>query len=108
MSGTDLIAAERQRQIYQEDFSHERDDGYVRGDLVAAAICYADEAGSIVWGPDGIGDCPVQGWAPEQWPWDPSWWKPSADPIRNLEKAGALIAAEIDRHLRARDRRNAI
>lgn len=31
------------------------------------------------------------------WPWDASWWKPSADPIRNLVKAGALIAAEIDR-----------
>jgi hypothetical protein len=31
------------------------------------------------------------------WPWDPSWWKPSPDPIRNLVKAGALIAAEIDR-----------
>ena len=33
------------------------------------------------------------------WPssWNTSWWKPSADPIRNLVKAGALIAAEIDR-----------
>jgi hypothetical protein len=25
-----------------------------------------------------------------------TWWKPST-PVRNLEKAGALIAAEIDR-----------
>ena len=32
------------------------------------------------------------------------WWKPSADPVRNLEKAGALIAAEIDRLLRQRGR----
>lgn len=31
------------------------------------------------------------------WPFDASWWKPSNDPIRNLIKAGALIAAEIDR-----------
>jgi hypothetical protein len=31
------------------------------------------------------------------WPWDQDWWKPSPDPIRNLVKAGALIAAEIDR-----------
>lgn len=39
------------------------------------------------------------GWdeAPDEWPWDVSWWKPSADPERNLVKAGALIAAEIDR-----------
>jgi hypothetical protein len=35
------------------------------------------------------------------WPWDASWWKPSNDPVRNLVKAGALIAAEIDRLQRA-------
>jgi hypothetical protein len=33
----------------------------------------------------------------EGWPWDEKWWKPSTNPIRNLVKAGALIAAEIDR-----------
>jgi hypothetical protein len=32
----------------------------------------------------------------ELWPWDESWWKPG-DRIRELAKAGALIAAEIDR-----------
>lgn len=39
------------------------------------------------------------GWdgSPREWPWDASWWKPSPDPIANLVKAGALIAAEIDR-----------
>ena len=31
------------------------------------------------------------------WPWPPEFWKPSDDPVRNLVKAGALIAAEIDR-----------
>ena len=31
------------------------------------------------------------------WPWAKKWWKPSDDPVRNLVKAGALIAAEIDR-----------
>jgi len=31
------------------------------------------------------------------WPWGSEWWKPSKDPIRDLVKAGALIAAEIDR-----------
>lgn len=32
------------------------------------------------------------------WPWDKSWWKPTPDDrIRELIKAGALIAAEIDR-----------
>jgi hypothetical protein len=32
-----------------------------------------------------------------KWPWHPDWWKPSRDPVQNLVKAGALIAAEIDR-----------
>lgn len=34
---------------------------------------------------------------PDQWPWSADWWKPSEDEFRNLEKAGALIAAEVDR-----------
>jgi hypothetical protein len=34
---------------------------------------------------------------PDGWPFDPSWWKPSNDRKANLIKAGALIAAEIDR-----------
>ena len=34
------------------------------------------------------------------WPWDDEWWNPSPDPITNLVKAGALIAAEIDRQER--------
>ena len=38
---------------------------------------------------------------PRAWPWHQGSFKPSADPIRNFEKAGALIAAEIDRRLRA-------
>lgn len=36
--------------------------------------------------------------APAGWPWHPKWWKPTPDDrIRELAKAGALIAAEIDR-----------
>ena len=36
-----------------------------------------------------------------RWPWDDEWWKPTPDDrIRELVKAGALIAAEIDRLLR--------
>jgi hypothetical protein len=37
-------------------------------------------------------------WRIVAWPWDKGWWKPTPDNrIRELEKAGALIAAEIDR-----------
>lgn len=34
---------------------------------------------------------------PKFWPWERKWWKPSQDQVRNLVKAAALIAAEIDR-----------
>ncbi|MGE0456387.1 MAG: hypothetical protein AB7I13_00015 [Vicinamibacterales bacterium] len=40
-----------------------------------------------------------EGEAPRFWPFDCCDWKPG-DRIRELEKAGALIAAEIDRLLR--------
>lgn len=42
----------------------------------------------------------VLGQLPTFWPWDPRLWKPTPDDrIRELVKAGALIAAEIDRRL---------
>jgi hypothetical protein len=41
------------------------------------------------------------------WPWNFKWWKPHPDNrIRDFEKAGALIAAEIDRLLRLDEKRH--
>ena len=40
------------------------------------------------------------------WPFDAIWLKLTDDPIRNLVKAGALIAAEIDRLQRAGESRS--
>lgn len=91
-SGADLIAAERQRQIDSEGWTPEHDDGHAN-DLVLAAIAYSYE-----------GIRPNHPMAPAIWPWDEEWWKPSEDRIRNLVKAGALIAAEIDRLYRAAER----
>lgn len=93
MSGIERITAERQRHIEKEDWTSEHDDNHIRGELSAAAACYADiaaiqESNMMRKYPDG---------KPLRWPWEEKWWKPSDDPIRNLEKAGALIAAEIDR-----------
>ena len=93
-TGTDRIAAERERQITAEGWTPAHDDGHESGDLAKAAMAYTRTAVE----PDPH--------IPYGWPWDPRWWKPSTDPIRNLEKAGALIAAEIDRRLRARHRRD--
>lgn len=49
------------------------------------------------WGRDRAGRVKP----PDGWPWAPEWWKPSNDPVANLVRAGALIAAELDRLARA-------
>ena len=85
MTGVDLIAAERQRQIDFEGFDSEQDDRYECLELVYAAMCYLE--------PPGDRDVETL-----PWPWELGWWKPTPeDRIRELAKAGALIAAEIDR-----------
>ena len=98
-SGSELIAAERERQVQQENYTEAHDDKHIHGELAEAALCYAllgtcqtthhleDNASQM--------DPPSQKLF--QWPWDDKWWKPSDDQVRNLVKAGALIAAEIDR-----------
>ena len=89
-----MIAEERLRQVSQEGWSPEHDDKHVRGDLAFAAVGYAQLAGKIA----NVGVQNVEmASKPWCWPWAEKWWKPSEDPVRNLVKAGALIAAEIDR-----------
>lgn len=90
MNGAAQIAAERRRQVHEEGWSASHDDAYTDGQLIDAAGCYTAAATGI----DGLN-------VENLWPWDPAWWKPSEDPARNLVKAGALIAAELDRLRRA-------
>jgi hypothetical protein len=87
-TGAELIAAERRRQVEEEGYSSEHDAQHSDMDLVVAAIAYLDD---LV--------CPRKGHPlPAVWPWEPSSWKPTpADLVRQLVKAGALLAAEIDR-----------
>lgn len=89
-TGIKLIADERKRQVAEEDWSADHDDGHDKFELTRAAIAYAKTAKRPI---------KKSGWivSPSDWPWYEDEWKPSADPIRNLVKAGALIAAEIDR-----------
>lgn len=91
--GLQLIAEERQRQIETEGWTPEHDDQHADGELASAARCYALKlpSGERFRKPEINADIPGG------WPWAPTWWKPSPDPIRNLVKAGALIAAEIER-----------
>ena len=99
MTGSELIAAERQRQIDVEGWTPEHDDEHQFGQLSEAAVCYSHYAWHQLAFPDSprLTSEMFTGDVGKLWPWHPSWWKPSSDPIRNLVKAGALIAAEIDR-----------
>ena len=95
--GAGLICIERNRQIIEEGWSASHDDSHDKGEIIDAALSYVFAAINVG---NGTMETP-----PKEWPWDAEWWKPSDDPVRNLIKAGALISAEIDRHLRIRDSR---
>jgi hypothetical protein len=99
VDGPWLIARERQRQFLTKGFDDANDDDFLEGELVAAGRSYAlyAEMQAI----RKVSPVPAD-FFPKTWPWMRKWWKPSPDPVVNLIKAGALIAAEIDRHLRAR------
>jgi len=110
MAGTELITKERQRQIKKEGYSAEHDDDryHSHGELAMYACCLAT--------PDLIYiEKRRQGsvWFADPYPefWDEKFDRRAKDGagiipnsdldlperIRNLVKAGALIAAEIDR-----------
>ena len=92
MTGVELIREERLRQITEEGWTAEHDDTHDKGEMVQAAVCYA-YAECL----QALGLKPENATNRQRWPWAFIWWKPSLDPVRNLVKAGALIAAEIDR-----------
>lgn len=96
MTGIQLIAAERQRQIEVEGFTPQHDEQHVNGELADAAAVYALSAEAMEKLDSAFGDGTIP-----LWPFDPKWLKISDDRVRDLTKAGALIAAEIDRLQRA-------
>lgn len=88
-TGMSLIAAERRRQVEVEGYGADHDRDEVSESLVRAAVCYATPAYRRVM---------LGRRAPIDWPWEADYWKPTPDDrVRELVKAGALIAAEIDR-----------
>ncbi|MFA9288248.1 hypothetical protein ACCQ08_26055, partial [Comamonas sp. SY3] len=83
------VLAERARQIGKEGYVPEADDSYVDAELAAAAATYA----LLATGADG--------WrVDDHWPWAQDSLK-KGDARRMLEKAGALILAEMERLDRA-------
>lgn len=93
-NGASLIATERTRQIAEEGYSNKHDDMQGGDQLALAAICYA--APSFLRDFLNLNDINC-------WPWDIEYFKPSGDRIKDLTKAGSLIAAEIDRLLRLKE-----
>lgn len=93
--GAEAIARERERQLTDEGFRSDHDDLWTSGELPRAAFCYVAAA---IDQRLATPEMPPPGWPHG---WDESWWKPADTPKRNLEKAGALLAAEIDRLERA-------
>lgn len=89
--GVSFIARERWEQLYVHEWSAISDAVHDEGELLMSAACYLDHALVRTTGEYAL--------ATYKWPWDESWWKPSDDPVKDLTKAGALIAAEIDRLL---------
>lgn len=109
-TGIELIAEERQRQISVEGWSPEHDQEHVLGELAQAAACYALPSQRVVMSQPPVVNNPrsvdeveygiYEETKPGQihWPFETEWYKRTPDNrVRELVKAGALIAAEIDR-----------
>ncbi|ARD63581.1 hypothetical protein Y71_17230 [Kosakonia radicincitans DSM 16656] len=92
---TDIIA-ERQRQQSAEGWTPKHDDMHTSGEMAGAAACYAKHVNSRGWIFKSNPGAYQSEAEPGNWPWDKKWWKPT-NPRRDLVKAGALIAAEIER-----------
>lgn len=85
-TGAELIAKERARQINEEGWTQQNDDKHESNELAYAAASYL------------LDFIEPEGDHYKLWPWEPEGFKPTPEnPIRQLTKAGALIAAEIDR-----------
>lgn len=106
VTGIDLIRAERRRQVTDEKWTSKHDDYHIKEELARAAACYAL--------PKNVRETMVlqRNLLSYLWPWEGRWWKPGRGTakdggrearIRDLTKAGALCAAEIDRLIRLRD-----
>lgn len=95
MTGIELIAEERQRQIDKENWSAGHDDYHEDFQLAQAALCYEQEPYQRDL-PGG--DIDLKTAMPNNWPWEDQWWKPTPDDrVRELTKAGGLYRAEQQR-----------
>ncbi len=93
--GVELIAIERKRQIEELGYDYDNDSLYGKNQLADAGICYAmQQSDRDLENEEGVAlNVAI-------WPWDKKYWKPTPeDRVRELTKAGALIASQIDYEL---------
>lgn len=99
-TGIDLIETERKRQIEVEGWDEEHDEDHTSMCLTTAAVSYALDVAAEHADVAKSWKEIFKKHSVELWPFDLEWYKPTpTDPVRQLVKAGALIAAEIDRLL---------
>ena len=112
MISIDLITKERRLQITEKKYDDKHDDYHDKGELLQAAKCYIEYVCLNSKIMDNTNDSYVNnlkiyrsGKRPENWPpqFDKDSWNPDS-PIRDLVKAAALIAAEVDRRMRIPDK----
>lgn len=97
--GIAAFMLERLRQQSAEGYDAAHDDGHKNGEMAKSALCYTWVAAMLM---NRVPFDEASERARNDFPWDIScWWKPSKDIKRNIEKAGALLAAEYDRLCRA-------
>jgi len=111
-NGAERIARERRRQLEKLGYTAKYDNSHRGGELAIAAACYAAAAGGLRIYTENRRANTVAFSDPWPWPRDVmsdarphsgnvvSVPRRISERIRLLEKAGALIAAEIDRLLR--------
>lgn len=88
-TGATRIALERKRQVLIEGYDASHDAEHTPRQLCAAAVAYC------------LACLGRPGEARDVWPWESESFKPDGFE-RNMEKAGALIAAALDRAMRGR------
>ena len=99
-TGIELITEERLRQIEKEGWTKEHDSEHTDESLSCVASCYALPGDERIYYGDVSENYPTS--------WDKKYWKPAncefstddnytEERIKELIKAGALVAAEIDR-----------
>ena len=71
MTGAEMIAAERRRQIEEEGWSAEHDDEHATDTLICAALSYGLDVLDIT---DYMGDARLSAYMSDiLWPWDVRW-----------------------------------